>query len=176
VCRPRKIANHFAGSYNRECLPKTRPTLPASNGRIFPQKNAIKRILQQTLQHLAILSQEWQVKKRHKPLINKGLCQRGRRDSNPQPPDRQSSECELQPVYPQGLTSTPVPVCTRVCTRNEKTENAAPAQVSSNDNAEKVSPANPLFALAAALAALSESDRIQLVSILSQLTEGKSDY
>ena len=54
--------------------------------------------------------------KYRKPLENK----RGRGDSNPQPPDRQSDEPDLQPVDWEAVAATLSTVCTRVCTSEPK--------------------------------------------------------
>jgi len=93
---------------------------------------------------------------------------RGRGDSNPQPPDRQSSEGELQEAKPQEVAPTASPVCTRVCTSEAENANAGAPEGDQGQQGEGTAAADPLVAIAAAIAGLSPADRQRLAGILGE--------
>ena len=121
------------------------------------------------------------------PLTNAviGLHKRGRRDSNPQPLDRQTTDAELQTLDIQHVASPSPPVCTRVCTsKPENANDGLPKAASPNvlpvvevadgntqdqvDRGEhRADGADPLAKLAADLLTLSPAERERLAAMLS---------
>ena len=105
------------------------------------------------------------------------LEKRGRGDSNPQPPDRQSAAAELQVPESQDLTEAPSAACTAACTSEAQNANADPNQkhhdeegkAASEPVAESGAPAaEPLALLAKAIAKLSAEDRARLIAMLAR--------
>jgi hypothetical protein len=129
------------------------------------------------------------VVKRKDPLTTpvSGPFERGRRESNPQPPDRQSNRDELQNMDSQDVTPTPSAVCTRVCTSEAENANAGPLHAGQGDEGEGIDQgwaargssaagaltdqADPLAKLAAALLALTSADRERLAAMLAGPSE-----
>jgi len=106
--------------------------------------------------------------KRKDPLTTPviGSSMRGRRGSNPQPPDRQSPGDGLQTPNSQDITPTLPTACTSAWTSKPKTDNAGTAD-GHQDEGEGTDQGDPLAKLAAVLLTLSPADRERLAVMLA---------
>ena len=88
----------------------------------------------------------------------------------PTTPSLQSNSISAISLTNKELTSTPLPVCTRVCTSEGENANADALYADQGNKGEGIGESSgsgdPLAAIAAAIAALSPADRQRLSSIL----------
>ena len=87
---------------------------------------------------------------------------RGRRDLNPQPPDRQSDDPDPEDTENIDFMQPESPACTSACTSEANSVNADGVEADQVD---------PLKAIAAAISNLSPEDRAQLSTTLSDREE-----